>query len=326
MFETRITKLFNIKYPIICGGMMWLGRAELAAAVANAGGLGFITASTFPTLEELRADIRKARDLTDKPIGLNINLFPSARPQPVEEWVRIAVEEKIDVVESSGRSPEKIVEPLHQGGVKLLHKVAGARFARTAERLGCDAVAVVGFECGGHPGLDTVTTLVMVPLAVDAVKIPVVAAGGFADGRGLVAALALGAEAVLMGTRFMATKECRGHDAWKQHLVEAGEGDTNFVMRTLGNPSRVVKNPVTDQVLAMEARGTTIEELLPLIGGKSNVAFDDGNIEEGFAPCGQSVGMIHDVPTVKELIDRMVEEAAAARERIDRAVPQAVTS
>jgi NAD(P)H-dependent flavin oxidoreductase YrpB (nitropropane dioxygenase family) len=325
MFETRITKLFNIKYPIICGGMMWLGRAELAAAVANAGGLGFITASTFPTLEELRADIRKARDLTDKPIGLNINLFPAARPQPVEEWVRIAVEEKIEVVESSGRSPEKIVGPLHEGGVKVLHKVAGARFARTVERLGCDAVAVVGFECGGHPGLDTVTTLVMVPLAVDAVKIPVVAAGGFADGRGLVAALALGADAVLMGTRFMATKECRGHEGWKQHLVAAGEGDTNYVMRTLGNPSRVAKNPLTDKVLAMEARGTTIEELLPLIGGRSNVAFDDGNIEEGFAPLGQSVGMIHDVPTVKELIDRMVEEAEAARERIDRAIPEKVS-
>lgn len=324
MFETRITKLFNIKYPIICGGMMWLGRAELVAAVANAGGLGFITASTFPTIEELRADIRKARDLTDKPIGLNINLFPAARPQPVEEWVRIAVEEKVEVVESSGRSPEKIVGPLHEGGVKLLHKVAGARFARTAERLGCDAVAVVGFECGGHPGLDTVTTLVMVPLAVDAVKIPVVAAGGFADGRGLVAALALGADAVLMGTRFMATKECRGHEGWKQHLVAASEADTNFVMRTLGNPSRVAKNPLTDKVLAMEARGTTIEELLPLIGGRSNVAFDEGNVEEGFAPLGQSVGMIHDVPTVKELIDRMVAEAESARERIDRAIPEKV--
>jgi NADH:quinone reductase (non-electrogenic) len=324
MFETRITKLFGIKYPIICGGMLWLGRAELAAAVANAGGLGFITAATFADVKDLRAEIRKARDLTDKPVGLNINLFPAGRPQPVEAWVRVAVEEKIPVVETSGRSPESIVAALHAGGVKLMHKVAGARFARTAERVGADAVCVVGFECGGHPGLDTVTTLVMVPLAVDAVSIPVVAAGGFADGRGLAAALALGADAVLMGTRFMATQQCRSHPGWKKHLLEASEGDTAYVMRSIGSPTRVAKNALTDKVLEMEAHGTTIEELLPIIGGHSNAAFEQGDIEAGFSSMGQSVGMIHDVPTVKELIDRMLEEASEARERIDRAIPQKV--
>jgi NAD(P)H-dependent flavin oxidoreductase YrpB (nitropropane dioxygenase family) len=320
MFETRITKLFNIEYPIICGGMHWLGRAELAAAVANAGGLCFITASTFPESEDLRAEIRKARDLTDKPIGLNINLFPAARPQPIEEWVRVAVEEKIPVVETSGRSPEAIVDPLHKGGVKILHKVPGVRYARTAERTGCDAVCVVGFECGGHPGMDEVTTLVMVPLAADAVSIPLVAGGGFADGRGLAAALALGADAVLMGTRFMATQECRGHPAWKEYIVKASEADTAYVMKSIGNPSRVVKNALAEKVLEMEARGTTIEELLPVIGGRSNAASEEGDIESSFASMGQCVGLIHDVPTVKEFIDRMVQEAVEARARLDQAI------
>jgi len=320
MFETRITKLFNIEYPIICGGMYWLGRAELAAAVANAGGLCFITAATFPEVEDLRAEIRKARDLTDKPIGLNINLFPAARPQPIEEWVRVAVEEKIPVVETSGRSPEPIVGALHEGGVKILHKVPGVRYARTAERTGCDAVCVVGFECGGHPGMDEVTTLVMVPLAADAVSIPLVAAGGFADGRGLAAALALGADAVLMGTRFMATQECLGHPAWKEYMVKASEADTAYIMRSIGNPSRVVKNALAEKVLEMEARGTTIEELLPVIGGRPNAAFEEGDVEGSFASMGQCAGLIRDVPTVKEFIDRTVEEAVEARGRLDRAL------
>lgn len=324
MFETRITKLFNIKYPIICGGMYWLGRAELAAAVANAGGLCFITAATFPELKDLRAEIRKARDLTDKPIGLNINLFPGARPQPVEEWVQVAVEEKIPVVETSGRSPEPILGALHEGGVKILHKVAGVRYARTAERIGCDAVCVVGFECGGHPGLDTVTTLVMVPLAADAVSIPLVAGGGFADGRGMAAALALGADAVLMGTRFMATQECRGHPAWKEYLVKASEADTAYIMQSVGNPIRVVKNDLAEKVLEMEARGTTIEELLPVLGGRPNAAFEEGEVETSFTSMGQSAGLIRDVPTVKEFIDRVVEEAVEARGRLDRAIPQQV--
>jgi NAD(P)H-dependent flavin oxidoreductase YrpB (nitropropane dioxygenase family) len=321
MFKTRITEMFNIEYPIICGGMFWLGRAELAAAVANAGGLCFITAATFPEIDDLRADIRKARDLTDKPIGLNINLFPAARPQPIEAWVEVAVEENIPVVETSGRSPEPILAALHEGGVKVLHKVPGVRYARTAERIGCDAVCVVGFECGGHPGMDQVTTLVMVPAAVDAVQIPVVAGGGFADGRGLAAALALGADGVLMGTRFMATKECQGHPAFKEYMVKASEGDTAYVMRSIGNPSRVARNMLAEKVLEMEARGTTIEELLPVIGARANAAFDEGDVENSFLSLGQCVGLIHDVPTVKEFVDRVVEEAVEARDRLKRFIP-----
>ena len=319
MLQTRITKLFNIKYPIICGGMYWIGRAELIAAVANAGGLGFMTAATFDSLDDLRAEIRKARDMTDGPVGLNINLFPAIRPQPIDAWVEIACEEKIPVVETSGRSPEAIVEPLHAAGVKIMHKVPGVKYARTAERLGCDAVCVVGHECGGHPGMDEVSTLVMVPATVDAVGIPVVAAGGFADGRGLVAALALGAEAVLMGTRFMATQECRGHPAWKEWLVNASETDTAYVMKTIKNPSRVAKNAVAVKVLEMEAQGATLEELLPVIAGQGGAVFDDGELDSQLASAGQAMGLIHDVPTVKELIDRMVEEAARSRDRLNAA-------
>ena len=326
MFDTRITRLFDIKYPIICGGMYWVGRAELAAAVANAGGLCFITAATLGDPEAVRAEIRRARDLTDKPIGLNINLFPAARPQPIEGWVQVAVEEKVPVVETSGRSPEAVLGPLREGGVKVLHKVAGVRYARTAERLGCDAVCVVVYECGGHPGLDQVTSLVLVPLTVDAVKIPVVAGGGFADGRGLAAALALGADAVLMGTRFMATQECRGHPAWKEYLVKASEADTAYIMRSVGNPSRVARNALTDKVLEMEARGTTIEELIPVLSAHPNAAFDEGRVEDTMASLGQCVGLVREVPTVRELIDRIVEEAVEARERLHRLMPRPAAS
>jgi NAD(P)H-dependent flavin oxidoreductase YrpB (nitropropane dioxygenase family) len=320
MFQTRITELFDIKYPIICGGMYWIGRAELVAAVANAGGLGFLVGATFENVDDLRAEIRKARDLTDGPIGLNINLFPALRPQPIEAWVEIACEEKIPVVETSGRSPEAVVAPLHAAGVKIMHKVAGVRYARTVERLGCDAVCVVGHECGGHPGMDEVTTLVMVPATVDAVSIPVVAGGGFADGRGLVAALALGADAVLMGTRFMATKECRGHPGWKEWLVNATEADTAYLMKSIKNPSRVVKNAVSAKVAEMEAQGATLEELLPIIAGQGGAVFDDGKIDSQLASAGQAIGLIHDVPTVKELIDRIVDEALHIRQRLNAAI------
>jgi nitronate monooxygenase len=316
MLETRITKLFGIKYPILCGGMFWVGRAELVAAVANAGGLGFMTAATYPTIEELRDEIHKARDLTDKPIGLNINLFASVRPQPIEEWIKVAIEEKVPVVETSGRAPQGIVEPLHQGGIKIMHKVPGVRYAASAERLGVDAVCVVGHECGGHPGMDEVTTLVMVPAAADVIKLPLVAGGGFADGRGLVAALALGADGVLMGTRFMATKECRGQDAFKEWMVHASETDTVYCMKSIMNPSRLAKNSVVEKVVDLEKKGATLEEMLPLISRQGPAVVDTGNMEDGLVSMGQSVGLVHDIPTCKELIDRIVEEAREVQERL----------
>ena len=316
MLETRITKLFGIKYPIICGGMFWVGRAELIAALANAGGLGFLTAATYPTIDELKDDIHKARDLTDQPIGLNINLFASVRAQPIEKWVEVTIEEKIPVVETSGSSPAAVVEALHAGGVKIMHKVPGVRYARSAERLGVDAVCVVGHEAGGHPGMDEVGTLVMVPAAADAVKIPLVAGGGFADGRGLMAALALGADAVLMGTRFMATKECRGHSAFKEWMVHAAETDTVYCMKSINNPSRLAKNAPVEKVIEMEKRGATLEEMLPVIMRQGPDVVDTGLMDDGLVSMGQSVGLVHDVPTCKELIDRMVEEALEAQERL----------
>jgi len=320
MLETRITKLFGIKYPIICGGMFWVGRAELIAALANAGGLGFLTAATYPTIDELKDDIHKARDLTDQPIGLNINLFASVRAQPIEKWVEVTIEEKIPVVETSGSSPAAVVEALHAGGVKIMHKVPGVRYARSAERLGVDAVCVVGHEAGGHPGMDEVGTLVMVPAAADAVKIPLVAGGGFADGRGLMAALALGADAVLMGTRFMATKECRGHSAFKEWMVHAAETDTVYCMKSINNPSRLAKNAPVEKVIEMEKRGATLEEMLPVIMRQGPDVVDTGLMDDGLVSMGQSVGLVRDVPTVKELVDRIMEEALAAKERLDKLV------
>jgi nitronate monooxygenase len=215
---------------------------------------------------------------------------------------------------------------LHAGGVKIMHKVAGVRYARTTERLGCDAVCVVGYECGGHPGLDQVTSLVMVPLAVDAVQIPVVAGGGFADGRGLVTALALGAEAVLMGTRFMATKECRGHPAWKEYLVKASETDTVLALRSVGFPARLIKNAVSQKILELEERKAPQEEVLRAVGGMRGEVFDSGNIDAGIADAGQCMGLIHDVPTVKELIDRIVEQAVQVRERLNGIIPGRVAA
>jgi NAD(P)H-dependent flavin oxidoreductase YrpB (nitropropane dioxygenase family) len=316
MLETRITKLFGIKYPIICGGMFWVGRADLIAALANAGGLGFLTAATYPTIDELKADIHKARDLTDKPIGLNINLFASVRAQPIEKWIEVTIEEKIPVVETSGSSPAAVVDALHAGGVKIMHKVPGVRYARSAERLGVDAVCVVGHEAGGHPGMDEVGTLVMVPAAADAVKIPLVAGGGFADGRGLMAALSLGADAVLMGTRFMATKECRGHPAFKEWMVHAAETDTVYCMKSINNPSRLAKNAPVEKVIEMEKRGATLEEMLPVIMRQGPDVVDTGSMDDGLVSMGESVGLIHDVPTVKELVDHIVEEALAVKERL----------
>ncbi len=316
MLETRITRLFGIKYPILCGGMFWVGRAELIAAVANAGGLGFLTASTYPTIDELRADIHKARDLTDKPIGVNINLFASARPQPIEEWVKVVVEEKVPVVETSGRSPKDIIASLHAGGVKIMHKVPGVRYAQTAERLGVDAICTVGHEAGGHPGMDEVTSLVMVPAAADAVKTPLVAGGGFGDGRGLVAALALGADGVLMGTRFMATQECRGALAFKEWMVHAAETETVYCMKSIMNPSRLAKNAFSDKVIELEKQGATLEEMLPVISRQGPRVVDTGDMEEGLVSMGQAVGLVHDIPTCKELVDRIVEQALETQERL----------
>ncbi len=308
MFETRITRLLGIKYPIIQGGLIWLANAELAAAVSNAGGLGMITAGSYLDKEELRAELRKAKSLTDKPVGVNITLEPARRRRPVEQYIDVVIEEGIKIVETSGYSPEPYMKRLKGAGIKVIHKAAGAvRFARTAEAIGCDAVSIIGYECGGHPGMDDTSTLVLVRAALEAVKIPVIAGGGFADAAGFAAALALGADGVLMGTRFMATQESPVHPRFKEWLLRAQETDVVVTQRSIGAPARVLKNELALRVLEMEKQGAALEELLPLISGENKQhAYFDGELEAGVVECGQVVGLIHDMPTVKELVERIV--------------------
>ncbi len=311
--KTRITELLGIKYPIICGGMFQVGRAELAAAISEAGGLGIITSKTQGTPEGLREEIQKVKALTDKPFGVNLNLFPSMTATPNEEFIQVMIEEDVKIVETSGRSPEPLMPLLKKNDFIVMHKVVGPRYAKTAERLGADAVIIVGNETGGHPGMSDVGTLVVLPRVVDSVSIPVIAGGGFADGRGLVGALALGAEGVLMGTRFMATKEAPIHDNVKEWMLNADETQTIVVQRNIGSPSRVALNEVSEEVDRKEKDGATLEELIPLITGKrSKDVYFEGNLDGGIWSCGQSVGLVDEVLSVQELIDQMVSEAEKA--------------
>jgi len=317
VFKTRITEMFGIEYPIIQGAMLWLSRAELVAAVSNAGGLGIISALTFPTAEELREEIRKTKSLTDKPFAINITMLPTIRPVNYEQYIDVALEEGVNIIETAGRSPEPYMKRLKDGGVKVMHKCARVRDVITAERVGVDAVTIVGFEAAGHPGMDNVTSLVLIPISVDAVKIPVIAGGGIGDARGFVAALALGAEGVLMGTRFMASKECPVHSKIRQWLVNAGETDTLIIERSIKNAARVMKTDFTKKVLEMEERGVTLEELLPLISGdKSKRSYISGDVNDAAIACGQAVGLIRDLPSVKELIDGIINEAGLICQRL----------
>lgn len=318
MFKTRITELFGIKYPIIAGGMHLLSRAELVAAVSNAGGLGILASTTFETKEELREEIRKTKSLANKPFGVNLNLFPMMRQRSVEEDIDIFVDEGVEVVESSGASPEPYVPRLKEAGVKIIHKVPAVRFARKAESAGVDAVTVVGFECAGHPGMDDVTSLILVPLTVDALKIPVVAGGGFCDARSFVAALALGADGVVMGTRFVATHECVAHPKIKEWLVKAKETDTALIDRSIGLPMRVIKNKQADKALEMDKRGASLEELLTVISGAlGKKAWIEGDLDAGVVSLGMAVGRIHEIVSAKEVIDSIMEEAKAICKRLN---------
>jgi nitronate monooxygenase len=310
MFETRITELFGMKYPIIQGGMMWVSRAELVAAVSNSGGLGILSALTFPTPEELAAEIKRTRQLTDKPFGVNITLLPALRPANIEGYLDAVINSGVKILETAGRNPELYVERLKAAGVKVIHKCTAVRFARTAQRIGCDAVSIDGFECAGHPGEEDVTSLILIPLAVDAVDIPVIASGGFGDGRGLVAALALGAEGVNMGTRFLATREAPGHARVKELLVTTTERDTVLLLRSLRNTMRVLRNRTAEKVLELERQGADIHQLESLISGRTGLKLlESGDVDNGLLTLGQVVGLVHDIPTVKELMDRIINDA-----------------
>ena len=317
MFKTRITEMFGIEYPIIQGAMMWLSRAELVAAVSNAGGLGIIAALTFPTARELREEIKKTKSLTDKPFAVNITLLPTLQQINYEEYIDAAIEEGVNIIETAGRSPRPYMKRLKDAGVKVMHKVARVKNVKTAERLGVDAVTIVGFEAAGHPGMDDVTSLVLIPLAVDAVNIPVIAGGGIGDARGFIAALALGAEGVLMGTRFMVSKECPLHPKIKQWMLQARETDTLMIERSIKNAARVMKTDFAQRVLEMEEKGATLEQLLPMISGdRSKRSYISGDVNDAAIACGQVVGLIHEIPTVRESIEGIINEARLIGQRL----------
>ncbi len=311
--------MFGIEYPIIQGAMMWLSRAELVAAVSNAGGLGIIAALTFPTARELREEIKKTKSLTDKPFAVNITLLPTLQQINYEEYIDAAIEEGVNIIETAGRSPRPYMKRLKDAGVKVMHKVARVKNVKTAERLGVDAVTIVGFEAAGHPGMDDVTSLVLIPLAVDAVNIPVIAGGGIADARGFIAALALGAEGVLMGTRFMVSKECPLHPKIKQWMLQARETDTLMIERSIKNAARVMKTDFAQRVLEMEEKGATLEQLLPMISGdRSKRSYISGDVNDAAIACGQVVGLIHEIPTVRESIEGIINEARLIGQRLYR--------
>jgi NAD(P)H-dependent flavin oxidoreductase YrpB (nitropropane dioxygenase family) len=322
--KTAITAMFGIKYPIICGAMMWLCKPRLCAAVSNAGGMGNITAGNYETEDEFRQAIRETRRLTDKPFMVNVTLLPSVHltAEHHRMYLRVCAEERVAGLEISGTPLDKAagrecIDTLKKAGVKLFHKVGSVRHAVHAEKTGYDGIYAAGIEEGGHPLNDDVTTMVLTPRIVETVKIPVVTVGGIADGRTLAAALALGAQGVMMATRFVATQECEVHENIKRELVKRQEHETALICKTLGLQGRAIKNKVCEEVLAIESKGCDLSQLIPLISGKRvKEAWETGNVDHAPMMMGQSVGLVKDIPTCKELIERMVVEARADIERV----------
>jgi NAD(P)H-dependent flavin oxidoreductase YrpB (nitropropane dioxygenase family) len=311
--RTRITEMFAIRYPIVQGGMQWVGRARLAAAVSNAGGLGIITALTQPTPEDLMKEIGRCRDLTDAPFGVNLTILPSLRAISHAEFAQAIVESGVKIVETAGRNPEPYMAGFKKAGIKVIHKCTSVRHSLKAQAIGCDAVSVDGFECAGHPGEDDIPGLVLLPRVAEELTIPFIASGGFADGRGLVAALALGADGINMGTRFMATVEAPIHPKIKERIVAASELDTALLMRQLRNTARYFRNEVTNQALVVELHkgaDLTIKDLAPFVSGqRGKIVYEDGDVDAGVWSAGMVVGLIHDIPTCEELISRIVRES-----------------
>ncbi len=312
--KTRITELFGIEHPIIQGGMHFVGLAELASAVSNAGGLGIITGLTQPTPEKLAAEIARCNEMTDKPFGVNLTFLPTFSKPPYPEYIQAIIEGGVRIIETAGRSPEEHMPAMKAAGIKVIHKCTSVRHSLKAERIGCDAVSVDGFECGGHPGEDDIPNMILLPRAADELTIPFVASGGMADARSLVAALALGAEGMNMGTRFMATKEAPIHDNVKAAIVAASELDTRLVMRSLRNTERVLNNAGVDRILEIErAKGADLQisDIYEQIAGIYPKVMTEGDMDAGAWSCGMVAGLIHDVPTCKDLIDRIMSEAKA---------------
>ena len=321
MLKTRFTEMFGIDHPIVQGGMQWVGRAELVSAVANAGALGFITALTQPTPDDLRKEIARCREMTDKPFGVNLTILPALKPPPYAEYRQAIVESGVRIVETAGNNPQEHIAELKKHGVKVIHKCTAVRHALKAESIGADAISIDGFECAGHPCEDDTPGMVLIPAAADKVKIPMIASGGFGDARGLVAALALGAEGINMGTRFMATVESPIHQRVKEQIVANDERATELIFRTLRNTSRVASNAVSREVVAIEKKGgATIDDLKHLVAGqRGRVVYETGDTEFGIWSAGMVQGLIHDIPTCAELVSRIVREAEAIiSARLDR--------
>ena len=310
--KTRITELFGIQHPIIQGGMHYVGFAEMAAAVSNAGGLGIITGLTQRTPELLAKEIARCRQMTDKPIGVNQTFLPALTQPDYPGYIKAIIEGGVKIVETAGNNPAKWMPVLKENGIKVIHKCTSVRHSLKAEQIGCDAVSVDGFECGGHPGEDDIPNFILLPRAADELKIPFVASGGMADGRSLVAALAMGAEGMNMGTRFIATKEAPVHENVKKAIVAASELDTRLVMRPLRNTERVLKNAAVERLLEKEkALGPKLQfqDIIEEVAGVYPKIMTDGDMEAGAWSCGMVVGLINDIPTCKELIDRIMKEA-----------------
>lgn len=310
MLSTKFTELFGVDHPIVQGGMQWVGRAELVAAVANAGALGFITALTQPTPADLANEIAKCRDLTDKPFGVNLTILPSINPPPYEEYRKVIIDSGVAVVETAGSNPAPHLPFFHDAGIKVLHKCTAVRYAIKAQDLGVDGISIDGFECAGHPGEDDIPGLVLIPAAAREIQIPMIASGGFADARGLVAALALGADGVNMGTRFMCVQESCIHPNVKEAIVAGNERQTELILRPLRNTSRVASNTVSRQVVEILNRGGQFDDVRDLVAGvRGREVFDNGDLDAGIWTVGTAMGLIDDIPTCEELISRIIDEA-----------------
>ncbi|GAA2652251.1 nitronate monooxygenase [Streptomyces aculeolatus] len=310
MLTTRFSEMFGVEHPIVQGGMQWVGRAGLVAAVANAGALGFLTALTQPTPEALAKEIDRCRELTDRPFGVNLTILPSINPPPYEEYRRAIIESGVRIVETAGFNPQEHLPEFRAHGVRVLHKCTSVRHAVKAERLGVDAVSIDGFECAGHPGEDDVPGLVLIPAAARRLTVPMIASGGFADGRGLVAALALGADGISMGTRFLCTAESPVHRRVKEQIVAHTEQDTELLFRPLRNTARVATNTVSRKVVEILDEGGGFPDVRDLVAGtRGRRVFEDGDLEAGIWSAGLAQGLIDDIPTVREVVERIVEEA-----------------
>jgi len=316
MWNTRVTEKLGIAFPIIGGALQWLGRAPFVAAISNAGGLGIITSASFTSKDELKNEIRQTRQLTDKPFAVNINLFPSMRPFSIADMLDAVDEESVSIVETSGRSPEPYMERLKRGGRIHMHKCARRKDAIKAEAVGVDLVTIVGTECGGHPAHEAVSTLVLLPCTVDAVTIPVIGGGGIYDGRGLMAAFALGAEGVVIGTGLLATTECPFHPNFKQALIQADETSTCRLLDSVKAPVRTFLNQPAKTILDMEAQGKSLEEILPRMRGElGREAYQTGDVNGCIWACGQSAGLIREILPVKDYFQRIIKEAEAIRKQ-----------